>query len=71
MLLMCQNKISLVYQYFLFNADRLKEKKKISVERLKRAKDISSEEFLEVYTDILKSDIFEEITSDIFELLKF
>lgn len=68
---MCQNKICLVYQYLLFNADRLKAKKKISLERLRRSKDISAYELIEIHSDILKSDIFEGIASDLFKLLNF
>lgn len=68
---MCQNKICLIYQYLLFNADRLKAQKKMSLERLRRSKDISASDLLEIHSDIMKSDIFEEITSDLFKLLNF
>lgn len=68
---MCQNKICLIYQYLLFNADKFKEKKKISLERLKRSKDISADDFLSIYSDVIRSDVFEEIASDLFKLLKF
>lgn len=67
---MCQNKICLVYQYLLFNADRLKDKKKISLERLKRSKDITLDDLIEIQLDVIRSEYFEQIASDIFELLR-
>ena len=68
---MCQNKVCLVYQYLLFNADRLKAQKIISLDRLKRSKDISADDLLSIHKDVIKSDVFEEITSDLFKLLNF
>lgn len=55
----------------MYNADRLKAQKKMSLERLRRSKDISASDLLEIHSDIMKSDIFEEITSDFFKLLNF
>lgn len=68
---MCQNKICMIYQYVLYNADRLKDKKKISLDRLKRTKDISSSDLIEIYSDILKSEFFEEVAEDLFKLLNY
>lgn len=68
---MCQNKICFIYQYLLYNADRLKEQKLKSLDRLKRSKDISAIDLYEIYSDVLRSDVFEEIADDLFKLLKF
>lgn len=68
---MCQNKLCLVYQYLLFNADRLKDKKKISLERLKRSKDITLDDLIEIQSDVIRSDVFEQIAGDLFKLLNF
>ena len=68
---MCQNKICLVYQYLLFNADRLKDKKKISLERLKRSKDITLDDIIEIQQDLIRSDVFEQIAGDLFRLLNY
>ena len=68
---MCQNKICLVYQYLLFNADRMKEKKKLSLERLKRSKDITLDDLIEIQSDVIRSDVFEQIAGDLFRLLNF
>lgn len=68
---MCQNKICLVYQYLLFNADRLKEKKKLSLERLKRSKDITLDDLIEIQSDVIRSDVFEKISDDLFRLLNY
>ena len=68
---MCQNKVCLIYQYLIFNADRLKEKKKISLERLKRSKDITLDGLIDIQSDVIRSDVFEEISADLFRLLNY
>ncbi len=68
---MCQNKICLIYQYLMFNADRLKEKKKISLDRLKWSKDISLDDLIEIQSDVIRSDVFEQIAGDLFKLLNY
>lgn len=68
---MCQNKICLIYQYFLFKADRLKENKKRSLDRLKQSKDLSADELSQIYRNVLYSDLFEEVAEDIFNMLRF
>lgn len=68
---MCQNKLCVIYQYLLFNADRLKDKKKLSLERLKRSKDITLDDLIEIQSDVIRSDVFEQIAGDLFKLLNF
>ena len=68
---MCQNKICLVYQYLLFNADRLNDKKIKSLERLKRTKGLSSSDLIDIYSDVLRSDFFEEVFADLYNLLSY
>lgn len=68
---MCQNKICLVYQYLLFNADRLKDQKNKSLERLKRTKGLSGSDLVEIYSDVLRSDFFEEVFADLYNLLNY
>lgn len=68
---MCQNKVCLVYQYLLFNADRLKAQKTISLDRLRRSKDISADDLLSIHTDVIRSEVFEQIAGDLFKLLNY
>lgn len=68
---MCQNKICLIYQYLLSNGDRLRLNKKISLDRLKRSKDISADDLLEIHSAIIECDVFDSIAEDLFNLLNY
>ena len=69
-IVMCQNKICVVYQYLLFNADRLKDKKIKALERLNRTRGLSSSDLIDIYSDVLRSEFFEQVFDDLYELLK-
>ena len=67
---MCQNKVCLIYQYLLFKGDRLFQDRDNAIETIKRKRYIPDSDFVSVYKSFIRAEVFDEIQSDLFKLLK-
>lgn len=68
---MTDNKTSLIYQYLFFKGDLLATEKKNSLDSLKRLKSVSVDDIDRVRLSLVRLSVFEEIASDLFQILDY
>lgn len=67
---MCPNKLCLVYQYLLFKGDYYHDKAKRATEKLKNSKCLSSEDYVSIMNDLQAFELFDIISTELYNLLK-
>lgn len=68
---MTDNKTSLIYQYLFFKGDLLATEKKNSLDSLKRLKSVSVDDIDRVRLSLVRLSVFEEIASDLLQILDY
>ena len=58
-----------ILQYLLFKGDRLKQIAEESTQKLKLSRKLSSSEYAEIYRNLLKHELFEEIYREIIGMM--
>lgn len=58
-----------ILQYLLFKGDRLKQIAEESTQKLKLSRKLSTNEYFDIYRNLLKHELFEEIYNEIVNLL--
>ncbi len=58
-----------ILQYLLFKGDLLKQVAESSTDKLRTSRKLTVQEYSDIYRDLLKHELFEEIYNDICGLL--